>query len=317
MPIQTFSSFEAHAAAVQNASMRATLIGKVTTPWTMRGLMLPKLRAQWGQVGAGNIVEGTVIPRGVSIFVPTHNAHVVQLNGHRFDSQTLRLQIPSDEFCISSMASHCWFSVFIPDEVLAGWNATEATTLGSSSGFIRLPSDQAETFRRAVAQLGLIVHREPEAFESAAAIHGTTRKLEELVREALCSDLVSTPKVRRDSLSRSQVVHEVMDFVDQRDGEYLAVSELAAAADVSERTLRTAFQEHFGVGPVRYLKFRTLNLVHKALQNADPSLMTVTQVATRFGVWELGRFAQDYRLLFDELPSETLRSSRKTSPGVA
>jgi hypothetical protein len=45
-------------------------------------------------------------------------------------------------------------------------------------------------------------------------------------------------------------------------------------------------------------------------------MTTVTQIATQFGVWELGRFAQDYRLLFDELPSETLRSGRKTSPKI-
>ena len=317
MPTQTFSSFEAHAAAIQSVGLRATLTGKVNTPWTLSGLMLPKLRAQWGHAGAGNIVEGAVIPRGALIFMPTQNAHVVQLNGRRFDPQTFGLQIAGDEGCISSMASHRWFSVFIPDEVLAGWNATEATTLGSSSGFIRLPSNQAETFRRSVAQLGLIVDREPEAFESAATVHGTTRKLEELLREALCANRVATPKLRRDSLSRSQIVHEVMDFVDQHDCEYLSVTELATAADVSERTLRTAFQEHFGMGPVRYLKLRSLNLVHKALHNSDPSVTTVTQIATQFGVWELGRFAQDYRLLFDELPSETLRGGRKSASKVA
>ena len=98
-----------------------------------------------------------------------------------------------------------------------------------------------------------------------------------------------------------------MDCVDQHDCERLTVSDLATAAGVSERTLCTAFQEYFGAGPVGYLKRRTLNLVRKTLQDADPSVTTVTQVAAQFGVWELGRFAQDFRLLFGELPSATLR----------
>jgi AraC-like DNA-binding protein len=62
------------------------------------------------------------------------------------------------------------------------------------------------------------------------------------------------------------------------------------AAEVSERTLRTAFEEYYSVGPVRYLKLRTLHQVRRALKTADPSLTTVTEIATQFGVWELGRF---------------------------
>jgi AraC family ethanolamine operon transcriptional activator len=85
------------------------------------------------------------------------------------------------------------------------------------------------------------------------------------------------------------------------------VRELATAAGVSERTLRAAFQHYFDMGPVGYLKRRTLNLVRKTLQNANLLVMTVTQVAMQFGVWELGLFAQDYPLLFGELPSATLR----------
>ena len=93
-----------------------------------------------------------------------------------------------------------------------------------------------------------------------------------------------------------------------RDGDYLTMTDLASAAGVSERTLRAAFQEYFGMGPVRYLKFRTLNHIRKALKNADAAVTTVTGAATQFGVWELGRFARDYKLLFGELPSETLRN---------
>jgi AraC family ethanolamine operon transcriptional activator len=98
-----------------------------------------------------------------------------------------------------------------------------------------------------------------------------------------------------------------MDFVDQHDGEYLSVEQLAAAAGVSERTLRDAFQRYFGLAPVRYLNRRTLHQVRRALKASDPSAATVTDIATQFGVWELGRFARDYRSLFGELPSETLR----------
>ncbi len=109
------------------------------------------------------------------------------------------------------------------------------------------------------------------------------------------------------AISRKEVIRKAMDFVDQHDDEYLFVEDLASAAGISERTLRTAFQEYFSVGSVRYLKLRTLHEVRRRLKAADPLKNTVTEIATQFGVWELGRFAHDYHALFGELPSETLR----------
>ena len=61
------------------------------------------------------------------------------------------------------------------------------------------------------------------------------------------------------------------------------------------------------MGPIRYLTLRRMNLVRRALQRADASTATVTQLATDHGFWELGRFSVNYRQLFGESPSETLR----------
>jgi len=49
----------------------------------------------------------------------------------------------------------------------------------------------------------------------------------------------------------------------------------------------------------------------RELRRADSSLASVSDVAERYGFWHLSQFAADYRWLFGELPSETLR---KRSP---
>jgi len=310
MSTQTFASPEAHVAAVQNSNLRMALVGKTRAAWTMTSLAMPNVRAQWGQAGGGTLIEGTVARGGVMLFVPTRNASVMRMNGCRFDAQTFRLQVPGDELCLSSTDWHGWFSMFIPKEVFAEWSGTSTTAMAPSSHFIRLPWERAEAFQRVVAQLGSIVQRTPADFESSAALHTTARKLTDALREAIWSQPTTASQPAKQSIPRRQIVRAVMDFIDRRDGEYLTVADLASAADVSERTLRAAFHEYYGMGPARFLKLRALNHIRKALQNADPSVTTVTSVATRFGFWELGRLAHEYQLLFEELPSETLHRVR-------
>jgi len=86
------------------------------------------------------------------------------------------------------------------------------------------------------------------------------------------------------------------------------VADLCAAVGVPERTLRLCCQESLGMGPKQYLLRRRMNLAQQALRKADPSTTTVTDVAAGFGFWNFGRFAVEYKALFGESPSATLRA---------
>jgi AraC-like DNA-binding protein len=103
------------------------------------------------------------------------------------------------------------------------------------------------------------------------------------------------------------IIARFEEFLDTHPGQPLYLTEICAAINVAERTLRIACEEHLGMGPIRFLSLRRMHLVHRALRQADSSATTVTRLATDHGFWELGRFAVAYRALFGEPPSESLR----------
>ena len=204
-------------------------------------------------------------------------------------------------------ASRRWFSVYIPNETLAAASGDATTHLALVHGFVRVPLYRTERFRSVIGQFDEAVQRAPADFESAAAQTAAEQKLVPEIRNLLAVSHGVEPTLGRHAVPRGQIVRRSMDYVDQHVGEYLSVERLASVAGVSERTLRNAFQQYFGLAPVQFLNHRTLHQVRNALKNADPSVATVTNIAAQFGIWQLGRFARDYRLIFNELPSDTLR----------
>jgi AraC-like DNA-binding protein len=87
----------------------------------------------------------------------------------------------------------------------------------------------------------------------------------------------------------------------------LYLGQVCAAIGVPERTLRNHCMEHLGMGPAQYLWLRRMDLARRSLALSVPNATTVTAVANDHGFGELGRFAVEYRKLFGEAPSQTLR----------
>ena len=108
--------------------------------------------------------------------------------------------------------------------------------------------------------------------------------------------------------TRQRVVREARRYMAEHAEEPITVPELCEAIHVSRRTLQYSFQDVLRMSPVTYLRALRLNGVRRDLRRGGE--VPVADCAARWGFWHLSRFAADYRHMFGELPSETLRHAR-------
>jgi len=85
----------------------------------------------------------------------------------------------------------------------------------------------------------------------------------------------------------------------------LAISGIASAACTSQTTLYRAFHEVLDETPQSFIRKLRLNRIRRDLISEEEARCSITLLANKWGVAELGRFAAWYRGLFGELPSET------------
>lgn len=145
--------------------------------------------------------------------------------------------------------------------------------------------------------------------------------LNKFLMDALLSSLNSSTQILTGNTSEyhscrraNQLVKTAREFIDacQRTGDVPSIVELCAQLCVSERTLQYAFHRVMQLSPIAYLRILRLNKVRSALRAATSPNATVTQIAMNWGFLHLGKFSQDYRRMFGELPSETLAKSKQS-----
>jgi transcriptional regulator GlxA family with amidase domain len=116
---------------------------------------------------------------------------------------------------------------------------------------------------------------------------------------------------------RQQLVARAIELLRDHVNEPVTMAKLSRLAGVSERTLRAAFHDVLGLSPKQYAIAERLRAAREALRAADPETTTVTDIATAYGFFELGRFAGRYRDAFGEPPSQTLHHVAARWPGEA
>lgn len=105
--------------------------------------------------------------------------------------------------------------------------------------------------------------------------------------------------------ARSRLLRRAEEYMRSRLTDPVSAIDLCRELGVSDRTLRLAFLERYGVGPMTYYRFLRLNAVRYKLQTDQE--IAIADAAREFGFHHLGNFAADYRRLFGMRPSKTDR----------
>jgi AraC-like DNA-binding protein len=201
-----------------------------------------------------------------------------------------------------------WGSMSLLNEQLASASLAIAgrdLTPRDNAAGIGVPAPAMARLRRLHAAVIQVAETAPEIIECPDVERG----LEQTVVKAMIACL-DTSDVREDTANirrDAAIIRRFCKVAEARANEALYLSEVCGSIGVNARTLSICCQEHFGVSPRRFLVLRRLHLAQRALHAANPVTGRVTEIATRYGFWELGRFSAYYKGVFGESPSTTLQ----------
>ena len=97
-----------------------------------------------------------------------------------------------------------------------------------------------------------------------------------------------------------------MIFIENNIDQSLKIKDIYSHVETSERNLRYIFNDLAELSPKKFIKYLKLNKARKDLINPTDN-STIKDIANRWGFTHSGQFADDYKKLFGELPSQTLK----------
>lgn len=117
------------------------------------------------------------------------------------------------------------------------------------------------------------------------------------------------PEILYSWQNRIKIVRRAREYIFDRINEPIKIGEICRHVGVSRRALQYTFQDVLGVNPVAFLRMLRLNRARRDLFDSGNAFQ-VKDVVDRWGFWHPSRFSGEYRQMFEELPSETLRRCR-------
>ncbi|QDT70271.1 transcriptional regulator EutR [Planctomycetes bacterium MalM25] len=302
----TLDEFEAYEEVIQQVDVGLTLLNLEVPKWIHEQVRVGELHIQRGFDGSGNICEGSVLQDGWAIYYQDDSEGFGLANGLQLDADTLFAGPPGSEFSLSLPGQHRWMSILVPESLLLGTAEARNAARRRRPQLLKARGGEIRWVRSLVRSFLREAKETPALLDCPTATRALESELVLTLRELMGPESTSHSQ---DSLFWSDRISGRLEEAVHDHHTPLTVRELARSTGVSERTLRRAFQQRYGVSPRRYLLLKRLDRAKRELREKGPEVTTVARVAAAHGFWDFGRFASRYSELFGESPSATLRRS--------
>ena len=306
--VRPFTDPDAYHAAIRNAEVEGVVAarGNYRAEWTwivLHGLWMQRADESLPRVLN---LKGKGTRKGI-FFATDQNQPPQHVRGMELAKGEVITGLDYTDHLRSSAACRWGAMTLTPDDLAAAGQAIVGRELTASSLTYRLrpPPDMLLRLLNLHEAAGQLAKNAPDIL----AKDEVARAIEQGLVHAMVTCVSEGAAVALRTVDRhhAAVMRRLEQVLEANSDRTLYVAELCGAARVSARTLLACCQEHLGMGPIRYLWLRRMHLARRGLRMADAATTTVTEIATNYGFWELGRFSVAYLSLFGESPSKALR----------
>lgn len=305
------------------------VVAEVFEPHTLEPLAAKRLDArlnavQIGEVTLGYLTYGTetrisLPPSGQWYHVNVTlagSSRIVRTDGERGETEGMRgaaVLLPHRTQTIEWAHDAAQFGIKIPRTALETHLSDLTRTQVTGPVDFGLIIDLTSRAGRGLLRCLDFVRREWDEDGVLAQHGGTRRHVEAMIMTNLLM-AASGPHqnlLRQEhTTSRPAALKRALDYIHEHAHELPTLTDLTAAAGVSARTLQLQFLRNLGCTPLQYLRDVRLRAARAELLHPRSADVTVTDVATSWGFYNLGRFSSLYRSVYGETPSETLRRAK-------
>ena len=268
--------------------------------WKVLELDLAHTRLVWGQLGASVAITGAAAPDALS-FGLLSREDTWTVNGIAARHGAITRMAPSADYAMFTSGPVRWVSVRVEPKYFLHRYGLPEQAAGAPVQVLATTTSDVRQLRRTLSGASDIVASRAHDLREA----GVRAHLEDTLLRTLVTSLIAARPAARGR--RAATVSKLRRLFHCHPESPLRTSDLCSHLGVTPRSLSRIFADLYGMSPARYLRLRRLHQARRFLRFHNGPRHSVTEVGTALGFSDLGRFASDYRAVFGEFPSETLR----------